>query len=352
MNEERFIELVTKFLSKEISEEEKNELSILLQIDKYKEAFEKIASSWNEGKRDYLHLNPENALKGLTAKLSSAEPSFQWKGNLEIKRKNNSRFILLKIAASVAFIALLLTFYYMYAYRWNEKKENIPWEQLATGGGEKYELFLPDKSKIILNGQSKISYPSRFLGNKREVILEGEAYFEINRDTLKPFVVYTLDISTNVLGTKFNICAFPQDNQIEVSLVEGSVKINNTKISPNIEAILLRPGQKLKYNSQTGVSDIELFDLQEETGWKDNILKFNDTNLKDVLTKLERAFGIKFELSDKSYNNYKITGNFQKATYITVCEALKRLTKLNYKLIKENNNIGKIVFYKNQNSKK
>jgi transmembrane sensor len=344
MNEERFYELTSKFLAREISEEEKNELSILLQIDKYKVEFENLVAGWNGSTREHKDFNTDKALNDLTDKIKEKDPSFG-RGIIIKRRKIFYKPFLLRIAASILFFALILTAYHYFSRPEIKKAAVTEWRELITASGEKYELILPDKSKIVINGQSKIKYPLYFNEKKREVYLAGEAFFEISHDSLKPFIVVTGNISTVVLGTRFNVSAFPQDNNVEVSLVEGSVKVIKEKSNPDNEAIMLKPMQKLSYDVSTSISTVENFDLQATIGWKDNILKFNDTNLKDVLIKLERAFGIKFELADKSYNNFKITGNFQKATYNTICEALKRLTKLQYKIIKENNEVKKIIFY-------
>lgn len=344
MNEERFYELTTKFLSREIADEEKNELTIYLQIDQYKAKFENIVENWNNSTRESIRISSDKVFESLLSRIEQ-------EGKREEDKNVFFRPILIKIAASIVFFALLITVYIYIGKSAPVKAPETEWQELVTTAGGKYELLLPDKSRIVVNGQSKIKYPLRFNGSTREVYLEGEAFFEIMPDSTRPFIVYTSNIYTKVLGTKFNICAFPLENCIEISLVEGKVKVINEKNGSENEAILLKPMQKLRYDPIASLSSIEDFDLQETTGWKDNNLKFTDVKFSAVLTKLERAFGIKFELSDKSYNDFKITGNFQQATYNTICEALKRLTKLQYKVIKENNEVKRIVFYKINESK-
>jgi transmembrane sensor len=344
MNDERFYELTEKFLARDISEEEKNELSIILLIDKYKSQFESIASGWNDSSRDNADFDDDRAFSTLTKKLNAADKSFLWSDLVNTNKKRLFKSPLLKIAASIAFLAVLAAAYF---YLNNSRKE-IPveqnWQELNTAAGERYELILPDKSKIVVNGCSRVTYPLRFRDNKREVYINGEAYFEISKDSSKPFLVHADNITTKVLGTKFNVSTFT-DKNIEVALVEGSVKIINEAAGVNNEAILLKPMQIMRYDAANNLSSIEVFDMQETIGWKDNILKFTNTALKEVLVKLERAFGIKFELADKSYNSLKITGNFQKATYAVICESLKKLTNLQYKIVKENNEVKKIIFY-------
>lgn len=228
----------------------------------------------------------------------------------------------------------------------NKTKAEITWNEKSTVMGEKFVIALSEGTKITLNADSKLKYPIRFNNNSREVYLEGEAYFEVKHDSGRPFIVHSGKISTTVLGTKFNVNAFPEEKRITVSLVEGKVKVSKEK-EGNAEGIVeLQPKQQLVYNKQMEISKVEEFDQQETTGWKDNKLIFRKESFVNVLVKLERAYGVRFELADKSFSSKKITANFQNESLWTVSETLRKLTGLQYKSIKENNETKKIIFYK------
>ncbi|MBA4320702.1 MAG: hypothetical protein C0412_20095 [Flavobacterium sp.] len=345
MQDTRFIELTTKFLSKEITEEEKNELTILLQLENYNKQFETVVQNWNNEKRVSPEFKVNEGIEILSNKLTARDASFYWGENIGVQKYWYQSTTLLKVAASVVFLLMVSTWLF-YSGVLEKAKPVIAWDEKVTVAGQKYLVELGDNSKITLNAGSKIKYPHKFIGSSREVFLEGEAYFEIARDVSHPFIVHSGKLATTVLGTKFNVSAFPAEKNIIVSLIEGSVKVSKES-SEAVEGIaLLQPKQQLFYNKGESISSFHNFESQEVIGWKDNVLIFKKELFSNVLVKLERNFGIKFEVADKSFNNKKITANFQNESFWTVSETIKKLTGLNYKAVKENNRITKIVFYK------
>jgi ferric-dicitrate binding protein FerR (iron transport regulator) len=178
--------------------------------------------------------------------------------------------------------------------------------------------------------------------------LDGEAYFEVQRDSSRPFIVHTGKLSTIVLGTKFNVNASHNEKTIEVSLVEGKVKVTSGEQSNKKDMVILKPDQQLIFDKTTAIGIVNQFDQLKVTGWKDNILKFDDEPLAIVFKELEKMYGIKFEIAKQSYSNIKITANFKNESYLTIVEAIKKLTRLEYKIIKETNEPPKIVFDKKQ----
>jgi|GEM_PF-484908 len=227
-------------------------------------------------------------------------------------------------------------------------KTEITWSQTKTVPSEKIVITLSDNSIVILNAESRLNYPSGFSGRKREVYLEGEAYFEVQHDTARPFIIYTQNVSTTVLGTKFNVSAFPGENNIAVSLVEGKVNVAMNLNSPSEKVIELMPKQQLTYDKSKKTGIVNEFDYQKTIGWKDKNFIFDGETLVNVFIKLERAYGVKFELADKSLGGRKIKVNFQNASLWTINESLKKLTGLKYKTIEENNVIKKVIFYSKQ----
>lgn len=347
MNEEKFLELTTKYLSKEASNEEIEKLQNLLKDEECNRLFNFISSKWNsrDMQNDLTEFNIGRGLGKLTSKIRRYEPTFEW----EEKKKERSfifQSTFLRIAASVAFLLMLATGSLYLIGVLNQKTVSISWNEKTTMMGEKSIVTLLDGTKITLNADSKLKYPAHFGEDSREVYLKGEAYFNIMDDPSKPFVVHTGNLSTTVLGTKFNVSAFPDEKNIAISLVEGSVKISK-EVSGTVENIvILQPEQQLLYNKEKMISTVEQFDIQETVGWKENVLIFRKEPFKNVLIKLERVYGIKFELTDKSFGNRKIMANFQNESVWTISETLKKLTGLQYKTIKENNETKRIVFFK------
>ncbi|MCX6174213.1 MAG: FecR domain-containing protein [Ignavibacteriales bacterium] len=349
MSEERFLELAAKYLSKEASNEERASLYNYLEQDEYYNLFTHLKNEWEKARaaKPETEFNIESGFEKLTQKIQMEEPSFSFdqKKN-QPKRKLLFNPALLKYAASIAFFIVLVTGTLYISGVFKQKPAVIAWNEKHTIMGEKYLATLSDGSTITLNADSKLKYPTHFTNGTRDIYLEGEAYFEVKHDSSKPFIVHSGNISTTVLGTKFNVSAFPNEKNIAVSLVEGSVKVSKEEAGAVENIVMLQPDQQLVYNKEREIGTVEQFDLQEATGWKENKLVFRKEPFANVLVKLERIYGVKFELQDKSFRNQKITANFQNESLWTVSESLRKLTGLQYKTIKENNVTKKIIFFK------
>ncbi|KUO61666.1 hypothetical protein APF79_03430 [bacterium BRH_c32] len=227
--------------------------------------------------------------------------------------------------------------------------DSIIWNEKITLAGEKAEILLPDNSKVILNSESKLRYPNSFSGNSRDIYLTGEAYFEVRNSNDRKFNVHSAGFSTTVLGTKFNVSAFHDEEIISVSLLEGKVKItpenensNDTKNARS--STILSPNQQWVYNYNNKRSEINSFNHEKAIGWKDNIIVFENTPLIDVFKKLERIYGVEFR-SEGNFKNKNITTKFNGDSIWLVAEVIKKTTGLNYKTITKNNLPGTFIFY-------
>ena len=267
--------------------------------------------------------------------------------NLPAQKYSMVRYLKYAVKAAAVLLIMLGGYFALqqFGILTDSNKIEIAWVEKSTLPGEKVSITLSNNSKITLNADSKLRYQNNSTGKIREVYLEGEAYFEIEHDTSKSFVVHTNNITTTDMGTKFNICAFPDDKNISVSLVEGKVNVSKDIKGTKEGLVELNPDQQLVYSKEKEIGTVKEFEFQKEVGWKDNNLVFDGEILSNVFVKLERAYGVKFELADKSYSNRKIKINFRNASLWTITESLKKLTGLKYKTIKENNETKKVIFY-------
>ena len=348
MKKEEFLILATKYLSREASVDEIEHLNSLVKQKKYSTLFNAITEKWEkaghgEPSSEY---NLERGIKVLTAKIRSHNPSFQWEKEVKQNKVFLYRPMYLRVAASFAVLIILVTGALFVVNVLKQRSVSRTWNEKKTVMGEKSIVTLLDGTKITLNADSKLKYPVRFGEVTREVSLEGEAYFEVTHDANKPFVVYTGGVSTTDLGTKFNVYAFPNEENIIVSLEEGKVEVSTNKSSAKKEDVVLSPKQQLVYNKENETNTIEEFDLQKVIGWKDNILVFDNEPLSKVFVPLERYFGVKFEIADQSLANRTIKANFKNESFWTVVNVLEKATGLTYKTSKENNEFKKVVFYK------
>lgn len=346
MEKNKFIELATKYLSNEATFEEKEQLNELLKDEKYNEMFVWISNNWqNFGLQKNVHnFNVERGLHKLTQKIRAYEPEFDWDENK--KSRFGSINSLLKIAASIAiFLLISILAFYQLTTNTNDKVP-ITLTTKSTLSGQKSIVTLFDGTKVILNAESKFKYPPKFGDFSREVYLEGEAFFEVAHNSKKPFIVHTGKLSTKVLGTKFNVSAFPTENDIKISLVEGKVVVLKETPKKGTEKIKLLPHQQFIYDTKTKSGKVERFNIVKETGWKDNKYIFDNESLNKALVKLSRAFGVEFKLDIPQKDKYKIKANFNNESFWTIVEAIKYATKLNYKIVSKNNEVEKVIFNK------
>ncbi len=224
----------------------------------------------------------------------------------------------------------------------NNSGTEIAWNEKKTEPGQKSILTLFDGSRITLNAGSKLKYPKQFGTDVREVFLEGEAYFEVKRNESRPFIVRSGNISTTVLGTEFNVKAFPEESRISVSLVEGKVAVH--KINDPGQ-FMLNPSQQFVYEKSSGREVITNFDLSQAVGWKSDLFKFENERLENVIAVLERAYGVEIEIKDKSVLNKKITTQFNQDSFWTMIKVLREVTGLNFRTVHKDNEVQKVIFY-------
>jgi transmembrane sensor len=180
--------------------------------------------------------------------------------------------------------------------------------QLVIPYGKTSELLLPDGTKVWLNAGSRMVYPEFFVDKTREVFLVGEAYFDVENNEKQPFVVQTTDIRIKVLGTQFNVSAYPSDNVIETVLTEGKITLeqNNSKLFG--ETTELIPGQLAAFHKTERTTALCSVDPENYTLWKVGLLKFESTDLSRLIKKLERYYNIRFRYDDPFLGMIKISG--------------------------------------------
>lgn len=244
-----------------------------------------------------------------------------------------------RIAAAIAVITLLS------ATAWNivmmnNQETNAPF-LAEVPPGNKVQLTLPDKSSVKLNSESSLAYT--YQKGKRIVQLSGEAYFHVSKDEEHPFVVQVGDLNIEVLGTSFNVRSYDDNDLIETSLVEGSIRLYDSKFPA--EAFILKPNQKAIYSGNRQISVYDT-DNVKETAWIHNNLVFESEKLGDVFHKIERWYGVKIDLQCPEIANDRITGSFRNEQLPYVMEALKIQYGFDYEIAGNNITISKSNSFK------
>ncbi len=173
---------------------------------------------------------------------------------------------------------------------------------LSVPKGITFPLTLEDGSSVWLNADSRLRFPSAFGGEQRRVYLEGEAYFEVEPDSARPFIVETAGQTVTVTGTAFNIYAYPGEAGTYTTLLSGGVELNYGDRS-----VTLRPGQQARLTNE-GMSIVEV-KTDDVTMWKDGIFLFSDTTLENVFVRLARWYDIDFVFDDPAAAHEVLMGN-------------------------------------------
>jgi transmembrane sensor len=194
------------------------------------------------------------------------------------------------------------------------RNSDNPYMLLSTPKGGQYQITLSDGTKVWLNANSSLRYPEQFKSDKREVVLQGEAFFKVKSqavaDKLVPFQVRSAEQVVEVLGTEFNISAYPDDAIVRTSLVAGSVRVSSHRNQPAVSK-LLRPGQQsLLSDEGFTISDV---DVEEVTAWTQGYFKFSGT-LEDILRQVSRWYEVDIQFRESSLKQQRIYGYVNRNT--------------------------------------
>ncbi|ALL05007.1 hypothetical protein AQ505_05560 [Pedobacter sp. PACM 27299] len=203
---------------------------------------------------------------------------------------------------------------------------NAP-NKIETPKGGQYQVNLPDGTKVWLNAASSLSYPVSFTGDKREVKLLGEAYFEVAKNKNMPFVVYSKGQEVEVLGTHFNVNAYPDEAKTKTTLLEGSVKV---KLLVAKGTALLKPGQQSVYEGDQ--LDVNAIDVAEVIAWKEGYFLFQDEDIRSIMRKIARWYDVEIVYA-ANISPKEIGGRISRNKSLDyVLRTLSRTDKFNFKV--------------------
>lgn len=207
------------------------------------------------------------------------------------------------------------------------KPAGTVYNELEVPRGGECMIKLDDGTRVWVNAETKLKYPVTFVGENREVILEGEAFFDVVEDE-KPFIVKTSFGDVRVLGTAFGISAYSNEPESYTTLVRGKVSVGTKDAAP----IVILPGEQV-ITSKDGKMVKQEVDVEEFVGWKDGIYVFKEKSLGDIMTTLERWYNISVVFQDEDLKELPFTGNLKRYDNINVFfDALTRTGDLKYRV--------------------
>jgi ferric-dicitrate binding protein FerR (iron transport regulator) len=285
-----------------------------------------------------------------------------WKdlqNQINIQDKNKIKIVwneIIRIAA-VFLIALFmggLGYYFI-----DQKKETIAdplYVEYVSPLGSRSFVILADGSKVWLNAGSTLKYKNTYGVNNRDLLLTGEAFFEVEKNKELPFVVKTSEIDVIALGTKFNVKAYCEEKTIETTLIEGSVKLESTSVNlkenillkPNDRAVFTKSKQSIELIAQNNQNNnqvittvkpkleiIESVEPEPIISWKDQRWVINNEKLSDLAVKLERRFDVNFIFDNDLVKDYSFRGTLEDETLGQIMEAIKFSSHINYVIDKK-----------------
>ncbi|MEG0947714.1 MAG: FecR domain-containing protein [Bacteroidales bacterium] len=205
------------------------------------------------------------------------------------------------------------------------ERQNMSFVEITTSVGEKKGIQLPDGTHVDMNACSKLRYPKRFVGTERLVELTGEAYFQVERNPEKTFVVKAKGFDVRVLGTKFDVKAYPSDELVSVSVENGKVQVDMPeammRLKANEQLVINRKSQE--YNKRRSMLQVN--------SWIKGELSFNATPIRDVAKELERIYGCNIKFAEGLDFNNLISGAHDNESLESVLNTLVYISDIKYR---------------------
>ncbi|WP_167613669.1 FecR family protein [Maribellus sediminis] len=327
---------------------------------------------------DWLKRNPESIrnfnefrrlwnMSMMAGKLDNRELELEWKelcrkiesAPLVKQRTIRSPYYWISRIAAVFLLGAVMSFFvsYLLLIRPNQQ---ITYQEITTPAGAKSQITLPDGTNVWLNAKSHIKYSSEYGAKNRIVELEGEAFFDVETNPSKVFIVRTSEIDVKAYGTVFNVKSYPEENTIETTLLEGKIGVTRKELeNRKSDEVVMEPNQRVVYyrkmpeipevtseNDETE-NPVEAIERPEQkltyliskgidphnfTSWKDGTLFISSETLERLAVKLERKYDVKIHFRDEALKNLKFTGSLENETVEQVMEAIRIAAQIDYEI--------------------
>jgi transmembrane sensor len=267
-----------------------------------------------------FHAPSEQEYTAVLEKVLKQQPS--WSQNSQ-KREKQAYGNWIRYAASISIITLFSATILYYVQRNSENTKSLVTTVVKeTPLGQKLTFELSDGTLVKLNAGSKLTYSENFTGDTREVYLEGEAFFTVKRDESRPFIVETTQLTTTVLGTSFNVEAYGNEEST-VAVLSGKVQVKKSNSAIDTDTFFLTSNQLVTISS--GSNSISKFDSvpPDVFFWNENIISFTKADFNQIVSRLERWYGVEFNIQKQGQFEGLFTGRYQDEPLELVLEGLK-----------------------------
>lgn len=256
-----------------------------------------------------------------------------WKLQSETVSLTHRLWMRFQRVAAILLLPLIMTFSVLYYYTVRSTEDNNRMVEVHTNPGMTTHFVLPDGTQVHLNSQSVLRYPALFAKAERQVELEGEAYFEVEKDPKRPFVVKTPhQTQVEVLGTTFNLEAYESEPELQATLLTGKIRFAYAQ-GATMHTLELKPGHKLIYEVEASKPRVLATNGLAEAAWKDGKIIFDATPLPEALHMLEKRFHVRLNLLNPRLRNEAFTGTFTTQRLERILEVFRLSSGIRWRYI-------------------
>ncbi|MDR8393609.1 FecR domain-containing protein [Aliifodinibius sp. S!AR15-10] len=334
-------DLLHKYLSGTCSEEEKKEVERWLdESPENQEKMSEIKQIWDISPGKKVKVNSYKAWDEFSerhlgrsetsSKQASGQPTLKKAFKHHPEKKKSAKTVAFSLAAAAVLLIAFL-FYSSNPFPVEKPEPALVSQEITTEKGQRTTVRLSDGTRIHLNAESQLTVPQDYMQNDRVVQLNGEAFFEVQSNKERPFVVHTEKSVTRVLGTRFNVTAYPDQEEVQVVVAEGKVALGSDQDLQALE-VQLTKNQKGTITSNGEIIASNVSDMGMYLDWSQGRLTFRDAPLEEVEKRLERWFDIEVSV-EKSISNHSrlLTGSFEDVPLSSVLNSIALSLDINYK---------------------
>ncbi len=325
----------TKYLLNECSDETRKEIEELIENDSdFRNTINKMKNVISFEQKPLDITDAEKKWEEIEAQILKTESRKIAKQEMYEKRYSKSDYGFLRYAAVIVFIIGAISFF---------NKENvapeiptIEYKTLSVDNGERRTIILYDGTTVNLDCGSELKYPTKF-GNKREVFLKGEAYFQVAKDSKRPFIIHADKSSIQVLGTKFNVKTWNESNKdVVVTVVEGKVAFGN-ETDEITKKVLLTKNMQSSISLDGKISKPIIVDASSYSKWMHNEVYFSNASMDEIISQLERWYDLRFEVPKNIMQKKDLAVHINDTNINDILEMLSVIT--NSKVVRNGKNV-------------
>jgi ferric-dicitrate binding protein FerR (iron transport regulator) len=326
-------DLILSYLDGDYSEnEEKLVLEWAAESKKNKDELELLKMIWASSSLELPRPNVEKALQNIKERINSLLLAEETKNPKIINFKNiigKGRLPGFLVSSRLLKIAAVVVIFIAGAVYISNMLSNKKLKEITVGNKLIKEIMLPDGTKVTLDAGSILKYREELGNNDCEVFLNGEGYFEVTPDKGRQFIVHTNLALITVLGTKFNVRAWEQNNKELVAVVDGKVRFGSENTNNSSSGVIIRKGQMSSLENGLVSSPIDV-NVDKQLSWMHREMKFQSTSLGEVLGQLGRWYDLEFILPDDSYKAKIITIYIEKKPLEDILEVISLIMRFKY----------------------